>query len=655
MRLLLRLIGILVIVAVVAVASLFLLPGNRIASIAADKISEATGRKVTLSGKTKVTFYPVLGVSTGAVTVANAEWSDGPPMFQADSLKVGVTVSALWGGDIKITGLEAAHPQIYLERAKDGRVNWELGVEGVAPSGQLERGGSESAPLALTLDRALITNASLTYNDGESGGVFQMEKMDFDLRWPDYDGVATFESTLHPQGDAVQISGNLNKVGDFIAGKISDLDFKVSAPGGAISFAGRASTAPQLAGQFSADLSDTSRFLKALSGTGAAIPRGLGQAVSAQAGLTITQDMRIALRDASLSLDNNQLTGAADVNLGGAKPNINMQLRAGALDLTGLSASSEATSSGEESSDGTGGSKTSGWSKDPIEVDALGLFDGQFALTADSIDLGDFKLGKTRTMVTLDRSRMVFDLRELQAYDGSITGDFVMNNRSGLSVGGKMNVSGLNLETFLNDAIDVSRFSGSAKGNVSFLGVGNSLHAIMNSLKGEGAFSTGRGVISGIDLDKLMRSGNVTGGTTVFDSMSASFTISQGNLQNNDLLMTLPLAKAEGKGRVGLGAQDIDYLFTPTLLEGENRKGLAIPVEIRGPWSNPRIKPDLEKAIELNFKEEKDRLEDKAEEKINSFLEDELGVKAEEGESFEDAVKKEIEKEIGKELIKLFD
>ncbi|SLN68516.1 putative assembly protein [Roseovarius albus] len=658
MRFLLRLIGLLVIVAVVAVASLLLLPGDRIAHIAADRISEATGRKVNLSGQTKVTFFPVLGVSTGAVTVANADWSDGPPMFQADSLKVGVTVSALWGGDIKITGLEAARPQIYLERAKDGRVNWELGVEGVAPSGQSdggEAGPAQSAPLALTLDRALITNASLTYKDGASGNVFQMEKMDFDLRWPDYDGVATFEAMLHPQGDAVEISGNLNKVGDFIAGKISELDFKVSAPGGEISFAGRASTAPQLAGQFDADVSDTSRFLTALSGTGVEIPRGLGRAISAQAGLTITQDMRIALRDTLLTLDNNQLTGAADVNLGGAKPKINMQLRAGALDLTGLSANNESASSSGGGSGESGNPKSSGWSKEPIEVDALGLFDGQIALTADSIDLGDFKLGNTRTMVALDRSRMVFDLRELQAYDGSITGEFVMNNRSGLSVGGKMNVAGLNLETFLSDAIDVSRLSGSANGNISFLGVGNSLYAIMNSLKGEGALSTGRGVISGFDLDKLMRSGNVTGGTTVFDSMSASFTINKGNLQNNDLLMKLPLAKAEGKGRIGLGAQDIDYLFTPILLEGEARKGFAIPVRIRGPWSNPRIKPDLEKAIDLNFKEEKKKIESKAQDEVNRLLEDELDVKAEEGESIEDAVKKGIEKEIGKELLKLFD
>jgi AsmA protein len=94
-----------------------------------------------------------------------------------------------------------------------------------------------------------------------------------------------------------------------------------------------------------------------------------------------------------------------------------------------------------------------------------------------------------------------------------------------------------------------------ADGDLKFLGVGNSFHAIMNSLSGEGGLKTESGVISGFDLDRLMRSGGVTGGTTVFDSLSATFTMTQGNLLNDDLLMTLPLAKAGGEGRIGLGVR----------------------------------------------------------------------------------------------------
>ena len=84
----------------------------------------------------------------------------------------------------------------------------------------------------------------------------------------------------------------------------------------------------------------------------------------------------------------------------------------------------------------------------------------------------------------------------------------------------------------------------------------------------------------------------------------------------------------------------------PTLLEGENRKGFAIPVRIRGSWANPRIQPDLEAAIDLNFKEEKKELKAKAKRRLNRKLEKELGLTIKEGQSAEDAVRDKVEDEL---------
>ena len=665
MRWVIRLVALVVVLAVVAIASFFLLPSDRIARIAADQITSATGRQVTMSGDTTISFYPVLGVSTGAVTVANADWSTSGPMLTAESLKIGVEPTALFGGDIRITGLEAVKPEILLERATDGRVNWELGVEGVAASGQAPEGQvARSERLSLTLDRALITKAALSYVDHATSERFDLRDMSLDLRWPDYNGAATFEASASLAGQPVNLAGQLEKVGNFIDGGVSDLQAKVVASGGVVSFDGRAGAQPQVGGRLTADLDNTAAFLAAFGVSGVDIPQGLGRAVSLSSDLTLTPDMRLSLRDTTLGLDQNRLTGAADIHLGGAKPQVNAQLNADALDFSALAASS----SGGADSGGTGGGAVpaGGWPTTPIDASALALADAEVALVASSVDLGDFKLGKTRSLITLDRSRAVFELRELRAYSGLITGQFVMNNRSGLSVGGQMTAADIDLKSFLTDAVDISRFATTGDAEVSFLGVGQSLHAIMNSLKGDGSIKTGRGVISGIDLDRLMRSGDFGDGTTVFDSLSASFTMQQGNLFNSDLLLGLPLARARGEGRIGLGARDIDYLFTPTLLEGENRKGLAIPVRVRGPWSNPKITPDLEQALDLNLKAEKEKLEQKvreerkkleaqAEEEVNKAIEKELGVTVQEGQSLEDAFKKKLEDEAAKGLLKLFE
>lgn len=653
MRWIVRAFGLLLL-AVVLVAGVFLLlPGDKIAKVAAGQLSSWTGREVTMSGDTTLSFYPILGVSTGQVTVANADWTDGTPMFRAESLKIGVEMQALWGGDIRITGLEAEGPVINLEKASDGQVNWELGVEGVAPSGQAGEGTApaRSDRLALTLDRALIEDATLIYTDHGTGERTEMAGMAFDLRWPEYEGRATFDMTLRPAAEAVRIEGYLDRVGDFIDGAVSDVKATVSTEGGEVTFLGRASAAPEAQGRLTMAVADTGAFMAALGLPAAEIPAGLGRSVNGDTLVTYSADQRLSLREVALQLDGNRIAGAVDVALGGERPDVSAQINAGQLDLTrmgGESGSGEATGRATVAAD-------QGWSTEPIDASALALANGEIALTAESVDLGDLKVGNVRSMITLDRSRLVFDLREVRAYKALITGNFVVNNRSGLSVGGDLKAAGIDMESFLTDAAGITRFSGEADASLSFLGVGASQQAIMESLSGKGAFQTGRGVISGIDLDKLMRSGVASGGTTIFDTMGATFTMENGFARNDDLLLQLPLAKAEGEGVVSLGKRRIDYLFTPVLLEGESTKGLAIPVRIRGAWSDPEILPDMEAAIDRNFRDEKDELEDKAEEEVRRAVEKELGVELEEDESVEDALKRKLEEEATKGLLKLFE
>ena len=249
---------------------------------------------------------------------------------------------------------------------------------------------------------------------------------------------------------------------------------------------------------------------------------------------------------------------------------------------------------------------------------------------------------------------MVFELREIQAYQGTLSGEFVMNNRSGLSVGGKMFAQNLSMQDVLRDAAGIERLTGQADAEMSFLGVGNTVDAIMKSLSGKGAINFGQGTIIGIDLDRLMRSGSVGGGTTVFDSLGATWTIADGVLRNDDLLLSLSNYEARGAGQVGLGAQTIDYTFTPVALRANEGTGIAIPVRIRGPWASPSILPDLEAAIDLNLKEEVEQVKEQAREAVRKKVAEELNI-VDEGQDLEDAAKDKLQKEIGRGLRSLFD
>ena len=83
--------------------------------------------------------------------------------------------------------------------------------------------------------------------------------------------------------------------------------------------------------------------------------------------------------------------------------------------------------------------------------------------------------------------------------------------------------------------------------------------------------------------------------------------------------------------------------------------GLAIPVRIKGSWDNPRILPDLEKALELHLAGEVDKLEDQAEEELRRAVGKELGVDVEEGQKIEDVLEDALKDEALKGLRSLFD
>ena len=75
--------GLIVAVIIAIVAVILLVPTEKIAQIAADQVKSATGRELTLAGGVSPSFYPVIGVETGAVALSNADWADAPTMVSA--------------------------------------------------------------------------------------------------------------------------------------------------------------------------------------------------------------------------------------------------------------------------------------------------------------------------------------------------------------------------------------------------------------------------------------------------------------------------------------------------------------------------------------------------------------------------------------------
>ncbi len=667
MRWLFRALGAVIVLVLLGVGLLLLIPTERIAAAAAGQFEQLTGRKLVIEGDISPRFWPVLGVTTGPVSISNADWSDEGPMFQAESLNIEINASALLGGDIRILGLRATAPQILLERAKDGRENWMFGGGGSAGEVSADTPAADTPAVvrAYALDEALISGATLRFIDHRTGQSVTLDKVDASLTIPDFTGPAQLSATAVMAGQAVTLTAEVGVFSAFTEGRVVPITLQSGIGGSDISFAGVGGLNPVAAeGDLVADLSDLGAVM-ALAGTSAPdLPQGFGaQSLAVSGKLTLDATGAAYLRGAVIRADGNELTGDLDLKPGKDRPKLSAQLRAGALSLAGLA--------GGQGGGSGGGMEAIGWPTDKLDVSALGTVDAAVALVAGSIDLGVVKFGETRVMLTIDRARAGFDIQQMAAYGGAVTGEFVVNGRGGLSVGGSLSMAGLDMQPLLMDVSGWDRLL--AKGNLTlkFLGVGNSVEALMRGLQGDGTLSLGKGEIRGLDIAGMLRTldaGYVgEGQTTVFDGIAGSFSIAAGVLSNSDLKLVAPYLTAVGSGEVGLGERNLNYRLRPTALAAEDGTGgVMVPLLITGPWAKPRFKLDLEgiarekmeaeaKALEERARIEAKAVEAKAKADLEAKLKEELGVEVLPDESVEDAVKRRAEEALQQEAGKLLE
>ncbi|MCW1933859.1 AsmA family protein [Pararhodobacter zhoushanensis] len=612
MRLIIRLLGVVVVLVVMAVAALFLLPAERIANLAARQFEAATGRSLTISGDVTPTFWPVLGARVEGVTLANIAGSDAGPMLVADSVDLGVDLSALIQGNLVVRRFEARSPQIVLERDASGVGNWMFAGIGDQSAATTETGTRSALP-PISLDRAQIEGASLRYIDRAAGTDVTVQGVSIDLTMPESGGAATLRISLDRNGQTGEINARLGSVSALLAGDVVAVSASISADGAQGSFEGRLGLEPVAAeGRLSIDISRLGPALQLAGAEGGEPIPGAARPLTLGGQLTLAPAGSLHVREGVLGIGSNRLRLALDTTFDGDRPNIAGQISADTLDLTGFTG-------GESGGSASGGA--TGWPTARIDASALALANAQIGLTLGPVNTGFGMIDSTRGSLTIDRARAVLGINEIRAFDGTLSGELVANNRNGLSVGGTVALRGVSLLAALRQAVGFERLSGTASADLRFLGSGQSVDAIMRSLEGQGTIAFGAGEILGFDLAAMLRNLDASalgaGNSTIYESIGASFTMANGVLTNSDLRLEAPLLGVGGNGTVDLGNQTLNYRVTPEAMRNaETGEALRVPLLITGPWSAPRYRLDLEGLAEQRLAEERARLEARAQEEV---------------------------------------
>ena len=138
-----------------------------------------------------------------------------------------------------------------------------------------------------------------------------------------------------------------------------------------------------------------------------------------------------------------------------------------------------------------------------------------------------------------------------------------------------------------------------------------------------------------------------SGARTIYDAITATFTITGGVLSNSDLQFKSALVNATGKGTFDIGGRTLDYTVTPVALQGiAGNTGVQVPLKISGPWAAPKFGLDLNAATNGKLDAEKKKLEDKA----KAAAEKALGLPAGSGtdtRTLQDAAKQGLMKLLG--------
>lgn len=661
MRWIVRLVGVVVSLAVLAALALFLLPAERIAGLAAGQFQQATGRALTIGGPVRPTVWPLIGARIEGVRIATADWAQGGPLLEADVLDLAVDLAGLLSGDIRVRRFEARGVRLVLERDAQGRANWAF--EGLAGSGAAAAPAPAAPAGALSLDRVEIRDAAIRLIDRAAGLDLSFEAIDADLSLPDLAGPGTLRLRGQRGGQPFSADLRIAQVQRFLAGEVVALTLGASVGEAQIGFDGRAGLAPLAAAGRATLRAPALAPLLALVGQAGPEPLpAAARPLAVEGQVTLAPEGSVHLREGRIAAGATAVQAALDLALDGPRPRLAGTVSAGALDLRPfLGGRAPAAPAG------------AGWPDDPIDASALGLLDAELTLAAGPVQTGFVDLDRLSAVLTIDRARAVLDLRELRAWGGTLTGELVANNRAGLSVGGNIRATEVALLPLLRQAAGFERLSGTANLALRFLGSGQSVAAIVRSLRGEGRIDLGRGEIIGLDLAGMIRNLDLNyigeQNRTIYDSVTASFTIERGVLDNQDLRMIAPLITVEGRGRVDLGAQTLEYRLTPVALrDAAAGREIRVPLVISGPWAAPRFRLDLAGLAEQRLEEERQRLEAAARDELarreaelraraEQELQQRLGVTVPEGtaprQAIEQGLRQRAEEEVGGALRRL--
>ncbi|MEX2454640.1 MAG: AsmA-like C-terminal region-containing protein, partial [Rhodospirillaceae bacterium] len=239
---------------------------------------------------------------------------------------------------------------------------------------------------------------------------------------------------------------------------------------------------------------------------------------------------------------------------------------------------------GDGQAAGTDAGGSARWSREPVDLGALGLVDANIDLGAEAVIYDTYRVDNPKILAVLkDR---VLDIRQVSgrmfeggfAATGVVDGSDVPAFRTSVQV----DKAKIRKPFFGSESFDIQ--AGDLSQSLTLAARGRSEYDMIRTLNGSGNLSVTDGTISGIDLAQISQSlrgdnafaniagligaiqGAIGGGkTTAVKSFAGSYTVKDGVVETTDLALVSDQSDAKAAGTVNLPAWNMDMAADITL------------------------------------------------------------------------------------------
>jgi AsmA protein len=583
-------------------------------------VESATGRDLTVNGNVGVSYWPVLGLRAGDVTLANVEGGRAPAFIAADEIDIGVELRPLFDRQVNVRRLVFQRPRIALEVDAEGKPNWLLAPrpgEGPPPETPPEPGVDISRT---TLREVRTVDGEVSFFDARRGAGWVVGEVNIKTALTGLDAPMRVEGSLVYNENEVEIDASVARPGAAVRGELTQITLNIQSELLEADFRGQTvATSGELAGTVRAS-GPSLRQLSSWSGT--PLQNAVGFEQFAVTGRLTIGGGAYTFANAGFSVD--QVRGRGDFVLSevNSRPYLSGRLELFDFDLNpylsgqtpppapvGQAEVAAAMPDAAETGQATAEiatveaapravDVTAAASETPIDFAGLKALNADLELVTHAVLIQHMRVDAARLNLVLNDGFMAATVHNVSLYGGSGRGRFEIDARDPATrIIQDLAFSGLDARRFLTDAINFSAIEGRSELNLNLRVEGRTQSEMIASADGYAHLEVVSGTLHGVDLGGVATTiRNALRGEliapearTPFQGFSSTFSVADGVLASDNLSFNTPDLRIPGIILIDLPNRRLDARLAPRSPRG----GVVVPFSARGPFGQFTYAHDL--------------------------------------------------------------